>query len=39
MPAAAVGGYMASRIPRRPMSVGVGCLAFGIGLWRMLEAV
>ncbi len=39
LPAAVVGGYMASRIPRRPMSVAVGCLAFGIGLWRMLEAV
>jgi uncharacterized membrane protein YfcA len=35
LPAAFFGGWIAARTPRRGMTVAVGLLALGIGLWRL----
>lgn len=35
IPAALFGGYLARRVPRRPLTFAVGLLAFGIGIWRL----
>lgn len=37
LPAALAGGWLASRAPRRPLTVAVGLLAFGIGVWRTAQ--
>jgi uncharacterized protein len=34
LPAAALGGYLSKRAPRQPLTVAVGCLALGIGVYR-----
>lgn len=39
LPAAVFGGWITARMPRRPMTVAVGLLALGIGLWRLREAL
>jgi|TARA_Y100000815_G_scaffold82425_1_gene71404 uncharacterized membrane protein YfcA len=36
LPAALIGGHLARRVPKRPLTVAVGILAFGIGVRRML---
>jgi uncharacterized membrane protein YfcA len=36
LPAAAVGGYLSKHAPRRPLAIGVGCLALGIAVYRAL---
>jgi len=39
LPAALFGGYLARRLPRRPLSFAVGALAFSIGLWRLYTLI
>lgn len=39
LPAAVFGGYLARRVPRRPLTFAVGLLALGIGLWRLADMV
>jgi uncharacterized protein len=36
LPAAAFGGYLSKRAPRRPLTIAVGCLALGIAVVRAL---
>ncbi|SMX31290.1 sulfite exporter TauE/SafE family protein [Actibacterium lipolyticum] len=38
IPAAFIGGYLARRVPKKPLSVAIGILAFSIGVQRLVIA-
>ncbi|MFD0978067.1 sulfite exporter TauE/SafE family protein [Tropicimonas aquimaris] len=39
VPAAVFGGWLASRAPRRPLTIGVGLLALSIGIYRLIDTL